>query len=159
MNRRVAFQDKFIPLFHFWPLKWLLQCIQGQSWKPKQTVKKGQSCQIRQKFLLTVGGGKRLTGCWQISLISNWNVNGLNETISSQIYKYIVHIVVVNKLILCTEWCPKIDLFTFKGHDRVQRVPTLRAFWDLEKPCYMKFVLVGLYCGPLLTLLPPLTHT
>ena len=28
----------------------------------------------------------------------------------------------------------------------------------MEKPCYMKFVLVGLYCGPLLTLIPPLTR-
>ena len=26
----------------------------------------------------------------------------------------------------------------------IQRVPALRAFWGLEKPCYMKFVLVGL---------------
>ena len=26
-----------------------------------------------------------------------------------------------------------------------------------KKPCYMKLVLVGLYCGPLLTLIPPLT--
>ena len=42
---------------------------------------------------------------------------------------------------------------------KVQRVPALRAFWDLEKPCHMKFVLVGLYCGPLLMLNPPLART
>ena len=41
----------------------------------------------------------------------------------------------------------------------IQRVPALRTFWDLRKLCYMKFVLVGLYCGPLLTLIPPLTRT
>ena len=28
-----------------------------------------------------------------------------------------------------------------------------------KKSCYMKFLLVGLYCGPLLTLIPPLTCT
>ena len=33
------------------------------------------------------------------------------------------------------------------------------AFGTWKKPCYMKLVLVGLYCGPLLTLIPPLTRT
>ena len=32
-------------------------------------------------------------------------------------------------------------------------------FGTWKKPCYMKFVLVGLYFGPLLTLIPPLTRT
>ena len=32
-------------------------------------------------------------------------------------------------------------------------------FWTWKKPCYMKLVLVGLYCGPLLSLIPPLTRT
>ena len=32
-------------------------------------------------------------------------------------------------------------------------------FGTWKKPCYMKLVLVGLYCGPLLTLIPPLTRT
>ena len=27
---------------------------------------------------------------------------------------------------------------------QLQRVSILRAFWHLEKPCYMKFVLAGL---------------
>ena len=45
------------------------------------------------------------------------------------------------------------------GQNAVQRVPALRVFWDLEKPCYMKLMLVGLYCGSLLTLIPPLTRT
>ena len=31
-------------------------------------------------------------------------------------------------------------------------------FETWKKPCYMKFVLVGLYCGPLV-LIPPLTRT
>ena len=41
----------------------------------------------------------------------------------------------------------------------VQRVPALRVFGTWKKMCYMKLVLVGLYCGPLLTLIPPLTRT
>ena len=32
-------------------------------------------------------------------------------------------------------------------------------FRTWKKPCYMKLVLVGLYCGPLLTLIPPLIRT
>ena len=40
----------------------------------------------------------------------------------------------------------------------VQRVPALHAFWDLEKASYMKFLLVGLYCGPLLALIPKLQN-
>ena len=34
----------------------------------------------------------------------------------------------------------------------------LRAFWGLEKTVLHEFVLVGLYCGPLLTLIPPRTQ-
>ena len=62
------------------------QCIEGKTWKSKQSVKKGQNCHIRQKFLLAVGGGKMLVGCGQISLTSNSNVNGLNEAIPSQVW-------------------------------------------------------------------------
>ena len=54
--------------------------------EPKQTVKKGQNCEIRQKFLLRVGGGRRLVGCGQISLASNSKANGLNEAIPSQVW-------------------------------------------------------------------------
>ena len=31
----------------------------------------------------------------------------------------------------------------------------VQFFGTWKKPCYMKFVLVGLYCGPLLTLHKP----
>ena len=34
--------------------------------------------------------------------------------------------------------------------------PPYAHFGTWKKPCYMKLVLVGLYCGPLLTLIPPL---
>ena len=37
--------------------------------------------------------------------------------------------------------------------------PPYAYFGTWKKPCYMKLVLVGLYCGPLLTLIPPLTRT
>ena len=37
--------------------------------------------------------------------------------------------------------------------------PPYAFFGTWKKPCYMKLVLVGLYCGPLLTLIPPLTRT
>ena len=37
--------------------------------------------------------------------------------------------------------------------------PPYTFFGTWKKPCYMKLVLVGLYCGPLLTLIPPLTRT
>ena len=36
--------------------------------------------------------------------------------------------------------------------------PPYTHFGTWKKPCYMKLVLVGLYCGPLLTLIPPLTQ-
>ena len=58
-------------------------------------LKTKSNCQIGQKFLLTVGGGRRLVGCGQISLASNSKANGLNEAILSQV----VHIIVLNKLI------------------------------------------------------------
>ena len=44
-----------------------------------------QNCQIGQMFLLKVGGGKRLVGCWQISFTSNSKTYGLNEAIPSQV--------------------------------------------------------------------------
>ena len=37
--------------------------------------------------------------------------------------------------------------------------PPYAHFGTWKKPCYKKLVLVGLYCGPLLTLIPPLTRT
>ena len=37
--------------------------------------------------------------------------------------------------------------------------PPFAHFGTWKKLCYMKFVLVGVYCGPLLTLIPPLTRT
>ena len=37
--------------------------------------------------------------------------------------------------------------------------PPYAFFGTWKKPCYMKLMLVGLYCGPLLTLIPPLTRT
>ena len=37
--------------------------------------------------------------------------------------------------------------------------PPYAFFGTWKKSCYMKLVLVGLYCGPLLTLIPPLTRT
>ena len=36
--------------------------------------------------------------------------------------------------------------------------PPYAHFGTWKKSCYMKLVLVGLYCGPLLTLIPPLPH-
>ena len=36
--------------------------------------------------------------------------------------------------------------------------PPYAFFGTWKKPCYMKLVLVGLFCGPLLTLIPPLTR-
>ena len=39
------------------------------------------------------------------------------------------------------------------------RTPPYTHFGTWKKLCYMKFVLVGLYCGPLLMLIPPLTRT
>ena len=49
-------------------------------------LKTKSNCQIGQKFLLTVGGGRRLVGCGQISLASNSKANGLNEAIPSQVW-------------------------------------------------------------------------
>ena len=59
---------------------------QCQSWKLKETAIKEQNCQIRQKRLLTVGGGKRLVGLGQISTASTSKVNGLNKAIPSQVW-------------------------------------------------------------------------
>ena len=46
-----------------------------------------------------------------------------------------------------------MNYFDYRGF------PPYAFFGTWKKPCYMKFVLVGLYCGPLLTLIPPLTRT
>ena len=48
------------------------------------------------------------------------------------------------------------SLLLFKSY---RGSPPYADFGTWKKPCYMKFVLVGLYCGPLLTLIPPLTRT
>ena len=48
-------------------------------------LKTKTNCQIGQKFLLTVGGGRRLVGCGQIYLAYS-NANGLNEAIPSQLW-------------------------------------------------------------------------
>ena len=45
-------------------------------------LKTKTNCQIGQKFLLTVGGGRRLVGCGQIYLAYS-NANGLHEAIPS----------------------------------------------------------------------------
>ena len=45
-----------------------------------------ENCQSGQKFLLTVGGGRRQVGWGQISLASNAKANGLNEAIPSQVW-------------------------------------------------------------------------
>ena len=37
--------------------------------------------------------------------------------------------------------------------------PLYAHFETWKKTCYMKLVLVGLYCGPILMLIPPLTRT
>ena len=47
---------------------------------------------------------------------------------------------------------------SLKGIDNYRGSPPYADFGTWKKPCYMKFVLVGLYCGPLLTLIPPLTR-
>ena len=46
----------------------------------------GQNCQSGQKFLLTVGGGRRQVRCGQISLATYSKANGLNEAIPSQVW-------------------------------------------------------------------------
>jgi hypothetical protein len=75
----------------------------------------GQKCQIRQKFLLTVSGGKSLVGWGQISLTSNSKTNGLNEA-------RVVHIVVLNKMILLRNVQKLIYVSTFKVHDNVLHI-------------------------------------
>ena len=52
-----------------------------------------------------------------------------------------------------------VTVHFFTHISMIQRVPTLRAFWDLEKTVLHEKRVIGLYCGPLLTLIPPLTHT
>ena len=53
-------------------------------------------------------------------------------------------------------WLTSLD---FDGsEDTIQRVPALRAFWALETVLH-EILLVGLYCGPLLMLNPPLART
>ena len=64
----------------------------------------GQNCHLRQKFLLRVGGGRRLVGCGQILLASNSKANGLNEAIPSQDG---THYCV--EQVDTTEGCSKID--------------------------------------------------
>ena len=56
----------------------------GPELKTKTHCQIGQYCQIGQKFLLTVGGSRRLVGCRQISLASK--ANGVNEAIPSQVW-------------------------------------------------------------------------
>ena len=46
-----------------------------------------------------------------------------------------------------------MNYFDYRGS------PPYARFGTWKKPCYMKLVLVGLYCGPLLTLISPLTRT
>ena len=87
--------------------------------------------------MLRVGGGRRLVGCGQILLASNSKANGLNEAISSQDGTHFCA-----EQVDTTEGCPKIspkiDLFTFKGHDRVLHIGwsygvgpkvNMRLFW------------------------------
>ena len=47
----------------------------------------------------------------------------------------------------------------FMGKTNYRGSPPYAHFGTWKKSCYMNFVLVGLYCGPLLTLIPPLTCT
>ena len=60
---------------------------------------------------------------------------------------------------------PLIEFIFFQIHalvfctTRYRGSPPYAFFGTWKKPCYMKLVLVGLYCGPLLTLIPPLTRT
>ena len=51
-----------------------------------------------------------------------------------------------------------VSVFNLKNTE-YRGSPPYAFFGTWKKPCYMKFVLVGLYCGPLLTLIPPLTRT
>ena len=47
----------------------------------------------------------------------------------------------------------KLDIKTYRGS------PPYAHFGTWKKLCYMKFMLVGLYCCPLLALIPSLTRT
>ena len=51
----------------------------------------------------------------------------------------------------------KADIFWKNAEYRGS--PSYAFFGTWKKLYYMKLVLVGLYCGPLLTLIPPLTRT
>ena len=51
------------------------------------------------------------------------------------------------------------DIFSITAKIWYKGSPPYAFFGTWKKPCYMKLVLVGLYCGPLLTLIPPLTRT
>ena len=46
---------------------------------------------------------------------------------------------------MCYAWGKHIDIIEYRGSPPYAHLRT----W--KKPCYMKVVLVGLYCGPLLT--------
>ena len=51
------------------------------------------------------------------------------------------------------------QLFRALRYQWITEGPRLMHIFGLgKKPCYLKFVLVGLYCGPLLMLIPPLTR-
>ena len=73
MNRRVAsFQEKSMYYSNsFLALKMAAAVHTGPELKTQtncqKRAEKGRTVKIGQKFLLTVGGGKRLVGCGQIS--------------------------------------------------------------------------------------------
>ena len=60
----------------------------------------------------------------------------------------------VSGLLISSNKCMMVQvLFSYRGS------PPYAFFGTWKKPCYMKLVLVGLYCGPLLMLIPTLTRT
>ena len=68
----------------------------------------------------------------------------------------------------CMKFCRTLQRFWFlllnSSHRKCipwmyRGSPPYAFFGTWKKPCYMKLVLVGLYCGPLLMLIPPLTRT
>ena len=59
-----------------------------------------------------------------------------------------------------SDWISWVRMSSTLSHISSYRgSPPYAFFGTWNKPCYMKLVLVGLYCGPLLTLIPPLTRT
>ena len=92
------------------------------------------------------GNDKNYTQCWTSWEPNQKRTHEKNLNLKPLKFNFFVSVWVPNL-------CSNISCYKYRGS------PPYAFFGTWKKLCYMKLVLVGLYCGPLLTLIPPLTRT